>query len=179
VAFDPRELRNCLGHFATGVTVITCDVAGRPHGATVNSFTAVSLDPALVLVSLDRRTKACRHLDGNPFTVNVLREQQDDIALHFAGKPSQEPLEWRRDPGLAPRLSGSLAYIACTPWRTYDGGDHQLFLGEVEEFEFFGGDPLLFYLGKFRQLGPAFEAVPWLGSMDSPDAGWFPLTPAP
>lgn len=69
---DPRQLRNCLGHFASGITVISCETEGEPHGATVNAFSAVSLDPPLVMVSLDRRTKACDYLDGAPFAVNVL-----------------------------------------------------------------------------------------------------------
>ncbi|MGH3951210.1 MAG: flavin reductase family protein [Pseudonocardiaceae bacterium] len=171
---DPRALRNCLGHFATGVTVISCDADGIPHGATVNSFTAISLDPPLVLVSLDRKTRVCKYLDNKPFTVNVLREPQDDLALHFAGRPMAEPPRWEQpDPDLAPRLSGSLATIACAPWRSYDGGDHMLYLGEVKEFDFRGGDPLVFYLGTFRHLGPAFETVPWLGSGDSPGLSWF------
>ncbi|MDT7601733.1 MAG: hypothetical protein QOK26_3810, partial [Pseudonocardiales bacterium] len=94
MAVDPRELRSCLGHFATGVTVITCDGDGTPHGATVNAFSAVSLDPPLVLVSLDRKSKACKYLDGRPFTVNVLTEPQDDVALHFAGRPMSSGPEW-------------------------------------------------------------------------------------
>ncbi|NKQ54594.1 flavin reductase family protein [Amycolatopsis sp. K13G38] len=177
---DPRQLRNCLGHFATGVTVVSTEVDGQPHGATVNAFTAVSLDPPLVLVSLDRRSKACSYLGGRPFTVNLLREPQDDVALHFAGKPRTEPVEWEwSEHGLGPRLSGSLAYVSCAPWRNYDGGDHVLFLGQVEEIEFTGGDPLVFYLGEFRHLGPAFETVPWMSSADYPsvmDFSW--LRPA-
>ncbi|WP_243770105.1 flavin reductase family protein [Amycolatopsis acidicola] len=171
---DTRQLRNCLGHFATGVTVITTEVDGHPHGATVNSFTAVSLDPPLVLVSLDRRTKACGYLEDRPFTVNLLREPQDDVALHFAGKPRTEPVEWAHGE-FGPRLPGSLAHVACSPWRSYDGGDHVLFLGRVEEFEFTGGDPLVFYLGEFRHLGTAFETVPWMESADCPstlDFSW-------
>ncbi len=173
---EPRPLRNCLGHFATGVSVITCDADGEPHGATVNSFTAVSLDPPLVLVSLDRKTKAAKYLEGRPFTVNVLTEPQDDVALHFAGKPTSKPLEWERSGGgLAPRLRGSLAYVACEPWRSYDGGDHVLYLGAVKEFDVNGGDPLVFYRGTFRHLGPAFEAAPWLESADCPGSSWFAL----
>jgi flavin reductase (DIM6/NTAB) family NADH-FMN oxidoreductase RutF len=174
---DPRTLRNCLGHFATGVTVITCaDDDGEPHGATVNAFTAVSLDPPLVLVSLDRDTKSCRYLEDRPFTVNVLREKQDDLALHFAGRPREKPIPWEETgDGLAPRIGGSLASVACTPWRGYDGGDHRLYLGEVREFDFQGGEPLVFYLGKFRHLGSAFETVPWLESGDCPGLSWFSL----
>ncbi len=165
---DPRQLRTCLGHFASGVTVISCEAGGEPHGATVNAFSAVSLDPPLVMVSLDRRAKACSYLDGEPFTVNVLREGQDDIALHFAGRPRTEPVDWVRPASGAPRLPGSLAHISCRPWSAHDGGDHVIYLGEVEEFEFAGGRPLVFYLGAFRHLGEAFETVPWLESADCP-----------
>jgi flavin reductase (DIM6/NTAB) family NADH-FMN oxidoreductase RutF len=168
---NSRELRNCLGHFATGVTVVTCLADGEPHGATVNSFTAVSLEPPVVLVALGRHTKACRYLDGAPFTVNVLRRQQDDLARHFAGRPSAAPIEWVSG---TERLAGVLAYLTCVPWRSYDGGDHRLFLGEVVRFEHYSGDPLVFYRGAFHWIGEPFEVAPWLGSLDSPDAGWLP-----
>ncbi|MBA0124339.1 flavin reductase [Haloechinothrix sp. YIM 98757] len=172
---DPRSLRTCLGHFATGITVVTCDAEGAPHGATVNAFTAVSLEPPLVLVSVDRNTRICKYLDDRPFTVNVLRDTQDDAALHFAGKPMSEEPRWERpDEELAPQLAGSLATIACMPWRSYDGGDHVLYLGEVANFEFNGGEPLVFYCGKFRRLGTAFSEVPWLESGDYPGLSWFP-----
>ncbi|MEH6377671.1 flavin reductase family protein [Streptomyces sp. KLMMK] len=156
---DERLLRTCLGHFATGVTVVTCDVDGAPHGATVNAFTAVSLDPALVLVSLHRGSKAGRHLaggpGGRPFTVNVLGQDQKDLAEHFAGRPAAAPPRWAPRPptGLAPRLAGSLATLACTPWAVYDGGDHVLVVGRVEEAEYReGGRPLVFYEGELRGL---------------------------
>lgn len=168
MSVDPRQLRNCLGHFATGVTVVTCDGEGASHGATVNAFSAVSLDPPLVMVALDRKTKACRLVDGAAFTVNVLSEDQDDLAMHFAGKPRQEPVEWVRPEAAAPRLAGTLAYLSCRPWRSYDGGDHVLQLGRVEQFEFHSGRPLVFYRGALRDLGTAFEAAPWLESGDCP-----------
>src|ERR1700724_1749570 len=72
MTLDPRGLRRCVGRFATGVTVVTCAYGAQRHGATVNSFTAVSLDPPLVLVSLDRRAKSCERLADNSFTINVL-----------------------------------------------------------------------------------------------------------
>src|SRR5699024_3804124 len=157
--------------------VITTTGDGSPHGATVNAFTAVSLDPPLVQVCLDRNTKACQYIDGNTFTVNVLREPQDDVALHFAGKPMEQGPKWHQpNQELAPRLTGCLATISCTPWASYDGGDHILFLGEVAEFHFDGGDPLVFYLGQFRHLGKPFQTVPWLESGDCPQQSWFPLS---
>lgn len=183
MANDSRELRTCLGHFATGVTVITCDGAENPHGATVNAFSAVSLDPPLVLVSVARTSKICRYLDGAPFAVNVLTEGQDQVALHFAGKPMDGTPQWERPhPELAPRLAGSLAVISCAPWRSYDGGDHVLCLGEVRDFTVHSGDPLVFFLGGFRHLGPIYEPAPWLESGDCPENSWFAgtgATPSP
>ena len=176
---DPRRLRTCLGHFTTGVTVVTCACAGQPHGATVNAFAAVSLDPPLVLVSLDNATKSCQALDGNPFTVNILREQQEALALHFAARAADVEVRWApRNGTLAPRLSDVLAYLACTPWRSYDGGDHTLYLGKVEEYAYFGGEPLLFHQGRFAQVSPPAEEAPWIGSLDSPEAGWLLPVPA-
>src|SRR5689334_992255 len=125
-----RQLRDCLGHFATGVSVVTCAGAdGRPHGATVNAFASVSLDPPLVLVSLAHTTKAGRLIHGNPFTVNVLRAEQGELALLFAGHRTPARVRWApEDSRLGPRLADPLAYLACSPWRAYDGGDHTLHL---------------------------------------------------
>lgn len=172
-----RQLRDCLGHFATGVSVVTCAGGGQPHGATVNAFASVSLDPPLVLVSLGRHTRACAFLAGNPFTVNVLHAHQHDLALRFAGHSTGTTVTWTHPHDhLAPRLTDALAYLACTPWRVYDGGDHLLYLGRVEEFGYTGGEPLLFYRGRFAGIGPETQATPWIGSLDSPEAGWLSPT---
>lgn len=87
MAIDPRLLHTCLGYFATGVTVVSRMMGDAPHGAAVNAFTAVSLDPPLVPVSLARTSKAARLLAGRPFTVNLLSEEQHDLALRSAGSP--------------------------------------------------------------------------------------------
>lgn len=171
---DSRELRNCLGHFATGVTVVTCQTAdGIPHGITVNAFSAVSLDPPLVLASIDRRTKAASFLEGAPFTVNILSLVDRDHAMHFAGRPDTALAVRWIEGAVGPRLEGAVAYFACKPWASYDGGDHVLFLGLVEEFARTEGQPLLFHAGKFRQLGEAVPGSPWASSLDSPSgSGW-------
>ena len=154
---NTRELRNCLGRFATGVTVVTCRGEDGYHGLTVNAFTSVSLEPPLVLVSIDRRNRAERFLRGAPFTFNVLAADQEREALHFAGR-SQDDLQIEWEEGrLAPRLARWLAYIECSPWREYDGGDHTLFLGKVEEFAYRDGAPLVFYAGEFRVLNYGSE----------------------
>jgi flavin reductase (DIM6/NTAB) family NADH-FMN oxidoreductase RutF len=172
VTIDPRELRNCLGHFATGVTVVTCYTDdGLQHGATVNAFTAVSLDPPLVLVSVNRTSRMSAFLEGRPFVVNVLHLAQRDLALHFAGGPCVDDVPWEGDLSRgAPRLRGCLASISCTPWRSYDGGDHVLFVGEVQEFHRTTGAPLLFHTGQFHGLHREPEPAPWEGSGDAPGA---------
>ncbi|SCL27365.1 NADH-FMN oxidoreductase RutF, flavin reductase (DIM6/NTAB) family [Micromonospora rhizosphaerae] len=172
MAIDPRELRRCLGHFTTGVTVVTCRAPdGSPHGATVNAFTAVSLDPPLVLVSLDRRSRISRLLEAVPFTVNVLEAAQQEVALHFAGRPCLEEVAWGADTGCgAPGLAHCLASVSCTPWRHYDGGDHILYLGEVQEFRIRTGRPLLFHTGEFHGLHHDAGPMPWEGSGDGPSA---------
>lgn len=150
--FDTREFRNCLGHFATGITVVTCQSGRVKHGITVNSFTSVSLDPPLVLVSIDRRAKSCQLLKDNNFVVNVLKKNQWSLAMHFAGRPNDSlSIKWEEG-RTGPRLADCLAYIECRPWRSYDGGDHVLYLGEVIHFASNEGDPVLYYRGKFRHL---------------------------
>lgn len=175
---DPRELRNCLGRFATGITVVTCHGADETaHGMTVNAFTSVSLDPPLVLVSIDRRTKGSHLLADAPFTINILDASQRDVALHFAGRPQANlQLEWVEGK-LAPRLVGCLAFLECEPWQAYDGGDHILFLGRVHTLDYSDGAPLLFHSGRFHSLGDAYD-LPWLESLDCPTTGWLGQLPA-
>lgn len=179
---DSRELRFALGRFPTGVAVVTCWLSqGQRHGLTVNSFTSVSLEPPLVLVSVSRRAKGLQYLEENSFTVNVLRAHQVELALHFAGHPRAgvEPA-WEDRP-LAPRLKGALAAIDCRPWRTYDGGDHVLYVGEVDDFSYHGGDALVFFCGQFARLGlsAAVEQVsmPWGDECGidecQAETGWF------
>lgn len=173
---DPREIRNGFGRFATGVTVVTCATdQGEPHGATVNAFTAVSLEPALCQVTLTRASKACQYLDGAPFAVNVLAAHQLDTAWHFAGRPQEPTPQWTEG-AIAPVLVGNAATISCRPWRTYDGGDHLIVIGEVMDLQISDADPLLFFAGGFRELGPRDTDAHWGASLDCPDAGWFSAT---
>ncbi|AIJ25334.1 flavin reductase family protein [Amycolatopsis methanolica] len=178
MTLDQRQLRTGFGRFATGVTVVTCrNSAGEPHGATVNAFTAVSLEPALCQVTLTRSSKACGYLADSPFAVNVLAANQLDTAMHFAGRPQDPGPRWGTGP-TAPVLLGNAATISCLPWRTYDGGDHLIVLGEVVDLELTNAEPLLFYAGRFRNLGPADDGSHWAVSLDCPEIGWFPAAPA-
>jgi flavin reductase len=144
--------RQCLGHFATGVTVVTYEDAEGPQGVTVNSFTSVSLEPALVLVCIDNRSKSIPFLTKQPFAINVLHHKQEDLAWHFAGRRSQNvTAEWHLDGG-PPLLAGSLAWLACTPWVQVQAGDHLIVVGRVTSFGARDHDPLCFYRGQFRSL---------------------------
>jgi len=144
---DTRRLRACLGRFATGVVVVTFDSEDGPRGITVNSFTSVSMEPPLVLVSVAKRAASHDLLRHAPFCVNVLGAEQEAIARQFAGA-FVGPAVWVPDQ-TAPRLAGVLAHLACAPWRNYEGGDHTLFLGEVVEFDYRDGGALGFHASGF------------------------------
>jgi len=140
-------LRSSLGRFVTGVTVVTFDGPRGRSGITCNSFTSVSLDPPLVLVSVGHTARSHDDLPGRPFCINVLGGEQEAIARHFAGRPTSEPA-WLDHP-VAPRLAGPLAWLACEPWRQYEAGDHTLFLGLVTDFDHRDGDALGYANSRF------------------------------
>lgn len=153
---DRRELRNCFGKFPTGVTVVSWYEGEERSGITVNSFTSVSLDPPLALVSIDKNANAYKNLLEKPFTINILSAEQEAIAWQFAGKPQEGlEIEWD-DLGAAPKIVGSLAWMECMPWKEYDAGDHVLFIGEIEQFHHEDKQALTFYQGK---MGSTNELV--------------------
>jgi flavin reductase len=155
------RLRSCLGRFATGVTVVTFAAADGPRGVTVNSFTSVSLEPPLVLVSIAKAARAHDALRERPFCVNVLGAEQEALARRFAGgDPEAEPhfTEGER----APRLQGALAHVECEPWRVYDAGDHSLFLGEIAGFGHRDGDALAYMGSRFTTIAESDTGVEYL-----------------
>ena len=148
-------LRSTLGMFTTGVTVITTLKGEKVHGMTANAFMSVSLDPPLVLVSIDRRTKMCGLLyEGSHYGVSVLCESQSALSDRFAGRADErtpEPLfELVR---ATPLVEGALAHFVARVERSYWGGDHSLFLGRVEYARQHPGTPLLFHGGRYERLG--------------------------
>ncbi|MGV9779602.1 flavin reductase family protein [Streptosporangium sp. NPDC003464] len=158
-----RSLREALGQFATGVAVVTTATpAGERAGVTVNSFTSVSLDPPLVLWCLSRRAPSAPvFLGAGRFTVNVLAAGQDHLSRRFATPLPDKfaGVETRPCPDGVPVLAGTLAYFACRTVTTYDGGDHLIFIGEVERFQRSAGEPLVFYSGGYREFAAAGRAV--------------------
>ena len=170
---NPKDLRHAFGKFATGVTVVTCQATdGAPHGATVNAFTAVSLDPPLAQVTLIRGNKASEYLEDRPFAINIMSEDQLSTCMNFAGKPSKTPVKWRCE-GEIPVLEGNAATIECRPWQIYDGGDHLIVIGEVIDLEINDIDPLLFISGKFHHAGTLHGGTPWYAWGYSLAHGWF------
>lgn len=147
---DARALRSCLGRFATGVVVVSFDGPDGPRGITVNSFTSVSSEPPLVLVSVARSARSHDALRGRPFCVNVLAAEQEALARQFAGS-GEGAVMWVPDAPV-PRLAGVLAHLQCRPWRDYPGGDHTLFLGEVDDFGYRDGDALGFHASRFTPI---------------------------
>ncbi len=150
---DQRALRNALGAFATGVTIITTRLAdGRVVGLTVNSFASVSLDPPLVLWSQSRTSASFpAFAAAERFVVNVLAENQKDLALQFARSSADKfaGLAYDRGLGDVPILRGTAATFQCRSLKHHDGGDHVIHLGAVEDFVHHSVAPLLFSRGQF------------------------------
>ncbi len=152
--FDRRALRRALGQFATGVTVITTrDPEGRRVGLTANSFTSLSLDPPLVLFCLDRTAPSLPAFRGcTHFAIHVLAAEQHHLSRQFS-TPSEDKfagVEVEDGPGGVPLLDGALARFVCRQVENREGGDHLIFVGEVENYEAFDREPLVFHSGLYR-----------------------------
>ncbi len=156
------EFRKAMASFATGVTVITVDFEGEVHGMTANAFASVSLDPPLVLVCVDHQARTHAHLHAKKrFGVNVLAEHQTAISQYYADpNPSHRHAE--REAGArfdrtqhgTPVLHGALAYLECRLHAVQDAGDHTIFIAEVEDVVVRQGDPLMYFRGEYRKIGP-------------------------
>lgn len=151
---DRRDFRRALGQFATGVTVVsTCAMDGRPVGITVNSFSSVSLDPPLVLWSLSRQASSfADFLAASHFAVNVLAANQHHLSRQFSTPLPDKfaGVDYAQAAGGCPILKGTIAHFICRNVRQYDGGDHVILLGEVEEYKWNEGEPLVFHSGRYH-----------------------------
>jgi flavin reductase (DIM6/NTAB) family NADH-FMN oxidoreductase RutF len=152
-AFDQRDFRNALGRFATGIAVITTQGPdGKPVGLTANSFSAVSLEPPLILWCLGKSAASLPAFrDCGHFAVNILEVGQRALSHRFAtpAKDKFAGLAWDAGLGGAPVFSGSLARFECRNVEQHDGGDHVIFVGRVERYSHADGSPLLFNAGKY------------------------------
>jgi flavin reductase (DIM6/NTAB) family NADH-FMN oxidoreductase RutF len=150
---DDRHFRNALGRFVTGVTVITTRTAeGKLEGLTANSFSAVSLDPPLVLWSLRKSsTLMTTFQEATHFAVNVLGAWQAALSDHFAKRAPDKFQNVVHAPGLGgcPLLFGALATFECVKDATITSGDHVVFFGRVEHATYREGEPLIFSAGRY------------------------------
>jgi flavin reductase (DIM6/NTAB) family NADH-FMN oxidoreductase RutF len=149
---DQRRFRDALGTFATGVTIVSARADDLVHGMTANGFMSVSLDPALVVVSI--ATGARMHdilLRAGRYGVSVLARDQEHVSRHFAGRPQSAEIALLESHG-TPLVDGALTHVVAEVVNAHAAGDHTLFIGEVLHFEHRAGEPLIFHSGAYRRL---------------------------
>ncbi|MEM1277786.1 MAG: flavin reductase family protein [Pseudomonadota bacterium] len=156
-SLDPKELRQALGRFATGVTIVTAiDEKGAPVGFTANSFTSVSLDPPLLLVCLAHKAFSYRTFrQAESFVVNVLAADQEATAMRFATRGADKfgDIAWEAGVMGAPMLPDCLAQFDCAMHQRVMAGDHDILMGRVIGFTYNEGSALVYHSGSFRSLG--------------------------
>jgi 3-hydroxy-9,10-secoandrosta-1,3,5(10)-triene-9,17-dione monooxygenase reductase component len=150
------DFRRVLGHFATGVTIITAMDGDEPVGVAANSFTSVSLDPPLVLFCVGRTSTTWPRIEqARRFAVNILGEHQEELSRLFAtrGVDRFAQVEWHGGVGGSPVLHDVLAYVDCEFWAEYDGGDHIIVVGRALDLGVtHHAGPLLFYQGQYVRV---------------------------
>jgi flavin reductase (DIM6/NTAB) family NADH-FMN oxidoreductase RutF len=161
VVVDKVAFRHVAGTFATGVAVITTGQDGVYHAMTANAFLSLSLDPVTVLVSVEKSAHTYPVIDDSGvFTVNILAEDQEELSRLFASKAMQErhtlkDIDYTIGRNGAPMLRDCLAYIQCRTIQKYDGWDHTIFIGEVEEADVARDvPPLLYFRSSYRRIQP-------------------------
>lgn len=149
-----RDLRDALGRYATGVTVVTTASDIGPLGITANSFASVSLDPALVLWSPARKSRRFDAFTGQSgFAIHILGSEQEELCRHFAQQGSDfTGIDWEEGAGGTPLIAGCLARFECTPQAVHDGGDHAIVVGRVDRASWRDGAPLVFLAGSFGRF---------------------------
>jgi|TARA_Y100000296_G_scaffold86398_1_gene126012 3-hydroxy-9,10-secoandrosta-1,3,5(10)-triene-9,17-dione monooxygenase reductase component len=156
---DPKQFRQALGAFTTGVTIVTtCGPDGKDYGLTANSFNSVSMNPPMVLWSINRDASSAPAFTGSGhFAVHILATDQESLSNSFArsGADKFAGLSLERGPGNIPLLSGCSARFQCKTSYQYEGGDHIILVGEVLAFDRYDSAPLVFHGGGYRSLQPA------------------------
>lgn len=151
---DSRALRNALGRFATGVTVVTCAGADGPVGMTVNSFASLSLDPPLVMWSPAKSShRRVAYVAAPRFAIHVLSSAQQELASAFVTRADAfENATWATEPDGLPLMEGCLARFVCERIAEHDAGDHTILVGRVMEMAAGEGAPLLYYRGAYAKV---------------------------
>lgn len=150
---DALTFRTAMGKFATGVTVITTRLGGEVKGMTANAFMSVSLDPALVLISIGQHAHMNSYVkDSGQFAVSILNSEQQEMSAYFAGQIKEDrEIDFNWFNGM-PTIKDSLVNLTCDVHNSVDAGDHTLYIGEVTDVCIMDGEPLAFYSGKYNDL---------------------------
>ena len=150
------RLREALGHFVTGVTIIATHDGEDPYGLTANSFSSVSLEPPLILFSLSRTADCFDAFEASElFSVNVLHRNQEELSSRFARKDIDKwtGIGWSPGRGGCPLIEGAIATFECRTVARHPGGDHVIYVGEVMNFTHgSGGEPLAFFRGRYADI---------------------------
>ena len=151
-----RELRNALGQFTTGVAIITAAGADAgPVGMTINSFSSVSLEPALISWCIDRHAVSYEaFVNTRHFSITVLADHQAELAMRFAARGADKFRNIETDGDAAPVVAGGCAWFMCELFRSIPLGDHTMIIGEIQEFAYYPAAPLVFSGGNFGPLQP-------------------------
>lgn len=157
MSVDQLEFRRVMGHFATGVTVVTThDGAGKFGGLTANSVASVSLDPALLLVCVDKKSDSYPMFAASScFAVNILSNGQETLSRRFAKSGGDKFTGVGFSTGVtgAPILSDTIAHVECRVKHAFDAGDHTIYVGEAVDLGVSSEqDPLLYFRGGYRNL---------------------------
>ena len=159
---DPSTMRQVLGHFPSGVTIVTGMTSEGPAGFTCQSFSSLSLDPPLVLVLPGRSSTSWPRIEETGrFCVNVLSQEQTELSTLFArsGGDKFTGVEWRESALGSPILGGATAWIDCRLDAVHEGGDHLIVVGAVHDLGAPGDPPLLFHRGGYARTSPATGSV--------------------
>ncbi|MBB6098791.1 flavin reductase (DIM6/NTAB) family NADH-FMN oxidoreductase RutF [Deinobacterium chartae] len=149
-----QEFRRALGHFGSGVTVVTSPAGDSFHGMTASAFISVSLEPPLVLVSVDKRAHMHAVLHNvSHYGISILASDQAAVSNHFAGRPLEQVPALEEVQGV-PLVAGALARLVCRIRDRHDAGDHTLFVGLVEYADTSEKAPLMYYAGKYGDFSP-------------------------
>lgn len=155
---EKNELRRVMGHFATGVTIITTrDEDGHPFGLTANAVSSVSLVPPLMLICVDKKADTYPYFArSGVFTVNILAEGQETLSRKFAtsGGEKFEGIGYHKNELDCAVIDDAVGHLDCRIVQSIDAGDHTIYLGEVDAADASDGPPLMFFRGGYHKLGP-------------------------
>lgn len=156
VTFDGAKFRQVLGHFPTGVTVITAMTDGQPVGFAVGSFASLSLDPAQVLFCAGKQSSTWPKIkSAGRFCANILADDQEDVCRMFASKGDDKFAEigWKHSGNGSPLIGGALAYVDCEIADAVESGDHYVVIGRVTDLDVqHEGGPLVFFRGGYGRF---------------------------